>query len=311
MSVLSTPPLAGLVARSMQGLLFVAEGAVARRRRAVFPDIPGNRHGITVPTSVAPARAAVYYPKTRNPRPPVHVNFHGGGFVLPGIWLDDPLCRYLAAESGVVVVNVDYVVAPQHQFPAAPHQAFEVIRWVAEHGEEHGWDGSRLTIGGQSAGAALAAAAARQSLELGGPEIALQVLHYPPLDFTIPTEDKPSVIDKPMLRPWMGKVFDANYVPAPAIRADRLISPAGQADTADLRGIAPALIVTPEYDVLRDEAQRYAERLRRVDALLEHRDVPQRDHGYDVHDVDTARDVYAVMAGRIKAVTQSSARPGQ
>lgn len=302
MSVLGTPPVAGLVARGMQGLVFVTESAVARRRRDTFPDISANRRGITVPTSVAPARAVVYYPETRNPRPPVHVNFHGGGFVLPGIWLDDPLCRYLAAESGAVVVNVDYVVAPQHRFPAAPHQAFEVVRWVAEHGEEHGWDGSRLTVGGQSAGAALAAAAASQSLELGRPEIALQVLHYPPLDFTIPAQDKPSAIDKPMLRPWMRKVFAASYVPGQATRADRLVSPAGQADTADLRGIAPALIVTPEYDVLRDEAQRYAERLRKVDALLELRDVPLRDHGYDVRDTGTAREIYRVMAERIKAV---------
>ncbi len=117
---------------------------------------------------------------------------------MRGLQFDDPLCRCLAAEAGVAVVNVDYVVAPQHRFPAPPHQAFEVVRWVAEHGAEHGWDGDRLTVGGQSAGGGLAAAA-RQALEQGGPAIAVQVLHYPPLDLATRGKDKHSVIAKPML----------------------------------------------------------------------------------------------------------------
>ncbi len=114
---------------------------------------------------------------------------------MRGLQFDDPLCRCLAAEAGVAVVNVDYVVAPQHRFPAPPHQAFEVVRWVAEHGAEHGWDGDRLTVGGQSAGGGLAAAA-RQALEQGGPAIAVQVLHYPPLDLATRGKDKHSVIAK-------------------------------------------------------------------------------------------------------------------
>jgi acetyl esterase len=134
----------------------------------------------------------------------VHINFHGGGFVMRGLWQDDPLCRCIAAEAGVVVVNVEYVVAPQHPFPAPVHQAFEVVRWVAKHGADHGWEGSRLTVGGQSAGGALAAAVARQSLEQDGPPIALQVLHYPPLDLTTPVGEKDALIAKPLRgRGWV------------------------------------------------------------------------------------------------------------
>ena len=170
---------------------------------------------MTIPTSVAPARAVVYLPASRRPAPAVHVNFHGGGYVMSMPEPDDGLCRFLAAEAGVVVVNVEYVVAPQHPFPAPPRQAFEVVRWVAEHGAEHGWDGGRLTVGGQSAGGGLAAAVARQALEQGGPAIALQVLHYPPLDLATSAKDKRAAVAKPMLRPWMAEIFDASYVPDP------------------------------------------------------------------------------------------------
>jgi hypothetical protein len=120
MSVLGTPWVAAAAARVMQSLAMVAFDAVTRREETMFPQLPGNTQDITIPTSIAPARAVVYRPTGHDPRPPVHVNFHGGGYVMRGVQLDDPLCRYLAAEAGVVVVNVDYAVAPQHRFPAHP-----------------------------------------------------------------------------------------------------------------------------------------------------------------------------------------------
>lgn len=312
MSVLGNPQVAAVAARTIQLLVSVTAGTVSRRRGIVFPEFPANTREVTIPTSVAPA-PVVYRPPSQDRCPPVHVNFHGGGYVMRGVHLDDPLCRYLAARAGVVVVNVDYVVAPQHRFPEPPHQAFEVVRWVAGHGPEQGWDGGRLTVGGQSAGGGLAAAA-RQALEQGGgPPIALQVLHYPPLDLTISAKDKRSLIAKPMLRPWMGEIYDSAYVPDPRARADRLVSPANPADTADLTGIAPALtgiapalVITPEFDRLHAEGQRYAQRLHKAGALVEHRDVPRADHGYDINDLDKARQTYALIARRVTQATQPS-----
>jgi len=303
MSVLGTPWVADTVARMMQGLAGVALGAAARRKPTAFPELPGHTEEIVIPTSIGPAAAWVYRPAGPGPRP-VHVNFHGGGFVMRGVQLDDPLCRYLAAEAGVVVVNVDYAVAPQRRFPGPPRQAFEALRWVAGHGADHNWDGDRLTVGGQSAGGGLAAAAARQALEQGGPAIALQVLHYPPLDLSTPARDKPSVIARPTLRPWMGEVFDNAYVPDPAARTDRLVSPAAPGDTADLTGIAPAVVITAEYDRLRAEGERYAERLRAVGALAELRLVAGADHGYDLNDPDRARETYALIAAHLKQATE-------
>ncbi len=307
MSVLSNVHVASVVALGMQRLSTVGLRLAARGKEAPFPECRADVEEISVPTSIGPARAFVYRPVDHAPSPPVHVNFHGGGFVMRDATVDDPLCRYLAAEAGVVVVNVDYAVAPQHRFPAPPHQAYEVVRWVAEHAATHGWDGSRLTVGGQSAGGALAAAVARQALEQGGPAIALQVLHYPPLDLVTHARDKEARGTNPMIKPWMGDVFDNAYIPDPALRADRLASPAHPVDSADLTGIAPAVVLTCELDRLRGDGAAYARRLRDAGALVAHVDIPGVDHAYDTNDVGTARRTYAFIAERLREVAQQSA----
>ncbi|KUO16152.1 alpha/beta hydrolase fold domain-containing protein [Streptomyces dysideae] len=305
MSLLARPAVAAFVAKALQRMTTMADRRSGGRGSAAasharFPEFPRNVRELTIPTSVAPARAVVYLPGTDAPAPPVHVNFHGGGYVMALTELDDPLCRFLAAEAGVVVINVDYVVAPQHPFPAPARQAYEVVRWVAEQGAEHGWDGGRLSIGGQSAGGGLAAAVARQAMEEGGPSITLQVLHYPPLDLATGIRNKRAAVPKPMLRPWMGDVFDSSYVPDVRLRRDRLVSPAHPSDTADLKGIAPALVITAAHDVLRAEAERYAERLREAGALVGYHVVAGADHGYDGKDDARAREVYALIAREVR-----------
>jgi acetyl esterase len=285
-----------LLARTIQVVGSVVVGVAVRAGKGnarFFPDLPRNTREITIPTSVAPARAIVYLPPGQPARPPVYVNFHGGAFVGSLIEGDDPLCRYLAAKAGVAVVNVDYVVAPQHPFPAAPHQAYEVVRWVAEHGTEQGWDGSKLVVGGQSSGGGLAAAVARQALEHGGPRIALQVLHYPSLDVAKDAGDGA----------WVRRMMYRAYIPHGPERFDPLASPANSADTADLAGIALALVVTPDLDLLHTEALRYADRLRKIGALVELFVVPRADHGYDNYDLENASRSYALIASRVAEFT--------
>lgn len=308
MSVFDHPAVADFAARAMQRLVALELTRRTRKSNGFsplerFPEIARNSRELTIPTSVSTVRVIVYLPPETDIRPAVYVNFHGGGYILPFIELDDPLCRYLAAEANVAVLNVDYAVAPQHRFPAPPRQVFEVVRWVAAHGVEHGWDGGRLIVGGQSSGGGLAAAVARQALEEKGPPIALQVLHYPPLDLATAPRDKHSKATKPMLRPWMGEIFNTAYLPDPCQRADRLASPAGAADTADLSGIAPALIITAELDLLRAEGVRYAERLRNSGALVEHIDIAGLDHAYDMKDTEAARAVYARIAYHVRKLT--------
>jgi len=304
MSILARPTTAAIAARTLQRLGALGEKRAGSRLAPHdrFPQFPADKHEMTIPTSVIAARAVVYAPTAgADSEPvPVHVNFHGGGYVMPFTELDDPLCRCLAAEAGVVVVNVDYAVAPQHPFPEPTRQTYDVVTWIAEHSEQFGWDAGRLSVGGQSAGGGLAAAVARQALARSGPPIRLQVLHYPPLDLATNVRDKRAAAAKPVLRPWMGDIFDSAYVPDKERRTDPLVSPAHRSDTADLTGIAPALVITAELDLLHEEGKRYAERLDAVNALVEYHVVAGADHGYDGTDDTKALETYALIARHLK-----------
>lgn len=269
-----------------------------------FPEIPGRTTLIAIPTRHGDVAATVYHPAAGEGKPAVYVNVHGGGFVVGHREQDDPWCRFLAAHANVVVINVDYLLAPHRRFPAPAEQIYDVLSWVSK--PEHDWDGSRLCVGGQSAGGSLSAAAARLALEGGGPRIALQVLHYPPLDLVTATKDKHSPVGaKAVLKPWMGEVFDTAYIPDRARRTDRLASPAWGTNADGIEGIAPALIVTAEYDRLRDEAWRYAEKLDAVGALAEYYEVPDVDHGYNImsNNVDVTTKVYDHIAGHVRRAT--------
>ena len=167
------------------------------------------------------------------------------------------------------------------------------------------WDGAALCVGGQSAGGNLAAAAARQALENGGPNIALQVLFYVPLDLATPTRNKPSTIGaRAVMKPWMGEVFDTAYIPEPALRRDRLASPA-RGDAAELAGIAPALVITAEQDRLRDEARCYADKLDAAGSLAEYYEAPGVDHGYNLMSsaTDLTRATYDRICGHVIRAT--------
>lgn len=307
MSVFSRPFVSTAIARSLQAATGAGATRMAVSARGRLPEFVADIEKLEVPTRVGTAKITIYRAANASSPtgalPAVHINLHGGGYVLALTDMDDPVCRALAVQSGSVVINVDYVVAPQHPFPAPSDQVFEVMEWVAANGEQNGWDGSRLTIGGQSAGGGLAAAVARLAFERGGPRIALQVLHYPPLDLSVAAGSKRSPIARPMLRPWMGEVYDTAYVPDPGARTDRLVSPAGAADRADLTGIAPAVIVAAEQDILRDEARRYADRLDAAGSLVEYREVAGSDHGYDLKDDERARNSYRFIAAHIRQTT--------
>lgn len=299
MSILSTPVVADALARTFAAVVNPAPKAAVR-----FQELPGRTTEVTIGARHGPVAATVYHPPAGTANPPVYVNVHGGGFVVGHPEQDDPWCRYLAANAGVVVINPDYVLAPRHRFPAAPHQVYDIVCWAAS--PDRDWDGGRLCVGGQSAGGSLSAAAARLALENGGPRIALQVLHYAPLDLVTPAREKRSTIGRrAVLKPWMGEVFDTAYVPDPAQRRDRLASPAWGGNADGIAGIAPALVVTAEHDRLRDEARRYAEKLDAAGALVEYHEVADVDHGYNIMSAatDVTRRTYAHIAEHVVRAT--------
>lgn len=217
----------------------------------------------TLPGAAGPLEYRLFRPATDGPHPVV-VYFHGGGWVWGSAGSDEPWCRYLCVHSDAVVVSVDYRHAPEHRFPAAADDALAALRWVGEHAADLGGDPARLVVAGWSAGGNLAAVSCQRVRDEGGPALAGQVLITPVTDGD-PT--RPSMVDNDryLLTPaLMGWFWD--HYSEPGDRADPRVSPL----RGDLGGLPPALVVTCEFDPLRDEGDAYAEALAAAGNQVEH-----------------------------------------
>lgn len=208
------------------------------------------------PAGALPVR--VYRPATDRALPAL-VYLHGGGWVIGGLDTHDATCRALASGSGCTVVSVDYRLAPEHPYPAALEDAYAALCQVAERADALGVDAARIAVGGDSAGGNLAAATALVARDRGGPRLAAQLLVYPVTDADF---SRPSYRDNAkgyFLERAAMEWFWGHYVPDPERRREPYASPLRAPDCA---GLPPALVVTAEYDPLRDEGEAYAERLR-------------------------------------------------
>ncbi|MGP0173416.1 alpha/beta hydrolase [Pseudomonas sp. NCHU5208] len=224
------------------------------------------------------ARALLYWPQTQaEVALPVYLNLHGGGFIAGVPEHDDSYCRRLAHNLGCLVVNLDYVLAPEHPFPAGLNQCYAVLEWLADNAAELGIDPWRMAVGGHSAGGNLAtgvAALARNHQRL---RVVHQVIDYAALDLAAPAEGKTSPLAKPLLRPGLMNFFVSCYLADPAQARDPLASPA-LASVEQLRGLPPATLITAEYDVLREEGQAYAAKLRDAGVAVQERLFAGCDH---------------------------------
>lgn len=216
---------------------------------------------IAGPAGPIPLR--LYRPSDDEPLPIV-VFFHGGGWTIGSIDDYDPVARQIANRSGALVVSVGYRLAPEHPHPAALDDCWAATNWVAEHGAEIGGDSSRFALMGDSAGGNIAAVLALRCAREAGPRPALQVLVYPVVDCDLDTASyrengKGYLLDSEQMR-WF---FDC-YTRSGSALDDPTVSPLQTAlvSSADLRRAAPALVITAEYDPLRDEGEAYAEALR-------------------------------------------------
>lgn len=275
MSILSRPPIARAVARLMQPLgriMFKPDPSVA------FPDIPARTRELRIPTSYGDVRAIAYLPEQVDA--PIYLNFHASGYIVRYPEQDDGLCRYLAHHAGVVVVNVDYDVAPQHLFPVAPREAHEVFSWVVANGGSLGGDVSRVGVGGQSAGGAISDAIARIALESGGPVPQAVVMLYPPVDVSTEVVWTPGRATKPVLTPGLAEMFTAAYIPDAALRNDPLASPGAAANREAIPALPPTLIVDAELDMLWEHSARYARALRDAGVDIDYWTVPGADHSF-------------------------------
>jgi len=219
--------------------------------------VPTEDRSVPGPAGDIPVR--IYRPERDHPLPVV-VYFHGGGWVIGDIASHDTICQRLAAGVAALVVSVDYRLAPEHPFPAAVDDCDAATRWVSARAAEFGGDPARLAVAGDSAGGNLAAVVAIHARDAGGPPIAYQLLIYPGTDMTcsLPSHTqngKGYLLDSDTIG-W----FSDNYL----AEADPRHPDASPLLADDLSGLPPALVVTAEFDPLRDEGEAYAERLRQA-----------------------------------------------
>lgn len=205
------------------------------------------------------------------------VYYHGGGWVIGNIDEYDHLARALANGLHAAVVNVDYRLAPEHRYPAAADDAWTALQWAHTQAAEIAGGPVPLIVMGDSAGGNLSAVVAQKARDAGGPELAAQVLIYPVTDADLDNGSYSDPANQLMLtREGMVWFWD-HYAPDQASRANPDASPL---QAADLAGLAPAIVLTAEHDVLREEGEAYAERLRAAGVPVVHRRFPGQMHGF-------------------------------
>jgi cation diffusion facilitator CzcD-associated flavoprotein CzcO/acetyl esterase/lipase len=246
---LKLPPIESMGAAGARG--FVAQfNATRPPGRPVGEVVDGTLDG-----AAGPLAWRLYRPAAPGPHPIV-VYYHGGGWVLGDAQSDDPFCRDLCRRSGMIVVSVDYRHAPEHRFPAAAEDGHAALRWVADHAAALGGRPGPLLVAGWSAGGNIAAVTCQLARDRGGPAIAGQLLVCPVTDGTV---ERPSYSENAtgyfLTRSLMYWFWDLHC--APADRSDPRASPL----LGRLEGLPPALVVTAEFDPLRDEGIAYAEAL--------------------------------------------------
>jgi acetyl esterase len=240
--------------------------------KSVQPLAISARHG-SIPARVyTPLK-----PRQANGLAPCLVFFHGGGWVIGDLDSHDVACRKLADEGQLIVISIDYRLAPEHKFPAAVEDAITATRWIADNAKQLGIDASRLTVGGDSAGGNLAAVVAISARDGNGPAIAGQVLIYPATDLALthPSHSEPetSILLTHSVIRW----FRDHYLNGDADVSDWRASPAR---TNTLVGLPPAYVLTAGGDPLRDEGDEYARRLKEAGVPVTSRTFPGQFHGF-------------------------------
>lgn len=233
---------------------------------------------LTIPGPAGDIPARLYKPMTLRQSDglsPCLVFFHGGGWVIGNIDSHDVVCRTLADEGQLVVISVDYRLAPEHRFPAAVEDAIAATEWISKNTRQLGIDASRLFVGGDSAGGNLAAVVAIHARE-AGPKLAGQVLIYPATDFamTHPSHSEPET--SALLTHTVIRWFRDHYLGA----SDGQHWKASPARANKFAGLPPAFVLTAGADPLRDEGDEYAKRLGEAGVPVVHRTYPGQFHGF-------------------------------
>jgi acetyl esterase len=211
----------------------------------------------TIPGPSGHAIPARLYAPSTEANLPVMLYMHGGGFVIGCIDTCDAMCRSVAQQAGVAVVAIDYRLAPEHKFPAGLHDTWDAFQWLAREAHTLGLDASRMAVGGDSAGATLAATAALMARDAGLP-LRLQALFYPSVQTSMATDSLKAFAKGLILDAGVMAWFDAHARQA-GVPDDWHREPL---KAANHQGLAPAWISVAECDPLADDGRLYADKLK-------------------------------------------------
>ncbi len=233
----------------------------------------------TVPGPAGAIPIRIYKPRVAEDLP-ILLFCHGGGWVLGDLETHDRLCRLLAIGADCLVVAVDYRLAPEDPFPAAPEDCYAALAWVAAHGASLGGDPTRIAIGGESAGGNLSAVVALMARDRQGPRLCYQLLLYPVTDLVaLETESYNEFATGHSLEKASMAWFIDHYLADPADASNPYASPL---HAPDLAGLPPAAVITAGFDVLRDEGDAYAAKLAAAGVPVTHKCYDGFIHGFYV-----------------------------
>ena len=250
--------------------------ATAQSRKAEALPV-GRVEERSIPGPASDIRLRLYWPSAAAPLPAI-VYYHGGGHVIGSLDTHDLVARNLSAGVGALVASVDYRMGPEHKFPAAVEDSFSALQWVHANAQEIGADPGRIGVHGDSAGANLAAVVALLARAAGGPRLRLQSLVYPVADLDLAGSSYEKYAQGYGLLTREAMVWFRNhYLRSPRDAEDWRASPIKAASFA---GVAPAIVITAECDVLHDDGERYAAALRAAGVPVEYKEYPGMIHGF-------------------------------
>ncbi len=217
------------------------------------------------------------YRNSNKTKQKVIVYFHGGGFVLYNIDSHDYVTRRLCEMNDCVVISVDYRLAPEHTFPAAHKDAYKVIEYIADNADVLGIDAAKIIVAGDSAGGNLSACASHHFKKNKKIKIAAQVLIYPWIDGKIESDSIERYKEGYLLTKKTILWFQQTYTPDKKDRLNPEVSPIYH---KDFKNLAPAFVLTAEYDPLKDEGKEYADKLKENGNVVLYKDYQKLVHGF-------------------------------
>jgi acetyl esterase/lipase len=274
---------------------------------APIDKLPIDEEWITVPAAVGDVRVRIVKPRGPTGTLPVIVYMHGGGWVLGNAFAHDRLVRELAVRARAAIAFVEYTPSPEARYPVAIEQGYATARWIVREGVSKGLDATRMAVAGDSVGGNMTAALTLMAKERGDVTFVHQSMYYPVTDAAMDTGSFEQFAEGYYLSAKLMAWFWDQYTTDPDQRAEITASP-NQASMEQLTGLPPALLLVGEADILRDEGEAYAAKLREAG-------VPVTTVRYDgiVHDfmlLNSLADTYAIRAAIVQATASLRAALG-